>query len=79
MLFNSQNFVVSFPFFTAFTLSVVSHVELANMSVVHSGDRGVYLSGYNSTIRDLTVEGNGCGGIGMEGGDQVSNTLNSQD
>ena len=49
------------------------------MSVVHSGDRGVYLSGYNSTIRDLTVEGNGCGGIGMEGGDQVSNTLNSQD
>ena len=53
----------------------MSYVELANMSVVHSGDRGVYLSGYNSTVRNITVEGNGCGGIGMTGGDQVSTTV----
>ena len=42
------------------------------MSVVHSGDRGISLSGYNSTIRNIAVEGNGCGGIRMSGGDQVS-------
>ncbi|CAI8007342.1 hypothetical protein GBAR_LOCUS5158 [Geodia barretti] len=59
---------------TAITATSVSYVELANMSVVHSGDRGVYLSGYNSTVRNITVEGNGCGGIGMTGGDQLSLT-----
>ena len=56
-------------------MHTVSYVELANMSVVHSGDGGVYLSGYNSTIRNISVEGNGCGGIGMTGGDQVSATV----
>ena len=41
------------------------------MKVVYSGERAIYLSGYNSTISNITVEGNGCGGIGMSGGDQV--------
>ena len=41
------------------------------MKVIHSGDRAISLSGYNSTIRDISVKGNGCGGISLSGGDQV--------
>ena len=41
------------------------------MKVINSGDRAIALSGYNSTISNITVEGNGCGGIGLSGGDQV--------
>ena len=41
------------------------------MKVIYSGERAISLSGYNSTIKNITVEGNGCGGIGMTGGDQV--------
>ena len=52
-------------------IHVVSYVELSDMGVLHSGDRAISLSGYNSTIRNISVEGNGCGGIGMSGGDQV--------
>ena len=54
------------------TAHVVSYVELANMRVIHNGDRAISLSGYNSTIRNISVEGNGCGGISMSGGDQVN-------
>ena len=57
------------------TVHVVSYVELANMRVIHNGDRAISLSGYNSTIRNISVEGNGCGGISMPGGDQVRNIL----
>ena len=53
-------------------LCTVTNVELSDMRVTHSGDRAIYISGYNSTIRNVSVEGNGCGGIGMSGGDQVS-------
>ena len=56
-----------------YSLSVaVSYVELNNMTVVLNGDRAISLSGYNSTIVNISVSGNGCGGISMSGGDQVS-------
>ena len=56
---------------TCLSLHTVSYVQLANMTVMHNGNRAISLSGYNNTIRNISVSGNGCGGIGMSGGDQV--------
>ena len=51
--------------------SPVSYVVLNDMLIRQNGDRAISLSGYNNTISNLSVYGNGCGGIAMSGGDQV--------
>ena len=36
-----------------------------------NGGWSIRLSGYNNTLRNISVSGNGCGGISIEGGDRV--------
>ena len=54
------------------SLSAVSNVLLANMHVSHNGGWSVEVSGYANVVSNVTVSDNGCGGISLSGGDQVS-------
>ena len=50
---------------------IVSNFTLTNMRVGLNGGWSIRLSGYNNTLRNISVSGNGCGGISIEGGDRV--------
>lgn len=49
----------------------VNNFTLSNMWVGLNGGWSVRLSGYNNTLKNVSVSGNGCGGISVEGGDRV--------
>lgn len=49
----------------------VNNFTLSNMWVGLNGGWSVSLSGYNNTLKNISVSGNGCGGISVEGGDRV--------
>lgn len=49
----------------------VSNFTLTNMRVGLNGGWSIRLSGYNNTLRNISVSSNGCGGISIEGGDRV--------
>lgn len=49
----------------------VNNFTLSNMWVGLNGGWSVRLSGYNNTVKNVSVFGNGCGGISVEGGDRV--------
>jgi len=51
---------------------LVSYVHIVNMTVKHNGGSSVEVSGYNNTVKDVIVMGNGCGGMALSGGDQVT-------
>lgn len=51
--------------------ATVNNFTLSNMWVGLNGGWSVRLSGYNNTVKNVSVFGNGCGGISVEGGDRV--------
>lgn len=55
--------------------SLVSYVQITNMTVMHNGGSSLEVSGYNNTVTGVTVTGNGCGGVALSGGDQVIQNL----
>ncbi len=48
------------------------------MVVADNGGRSLDISGYNNVVTNITVFGNGCGGISLSGGEQVSETVSEQ-
>lgn len=52
-------------------LSVVDGIQLSECEVANNGATSVTLYGFNSLVANLSVHGNGCGGLHVSGGDQV--------
>ena len=50
---------------------IVNNVTLSNMWVGLNGGWSIRASGYNNTVMNISVFGNGCGGISVSGGDTV--------
>ncbi|XP_065842378.1 uncharacterized protein [Oscarella lobularis] len=57
---------------TALSFSNVSHVHLNGLDISDNGETSLSISGLNNIINNITVRGNGCGGIHVSGGDQKS-------
>jgi len=60
-----EGFVVDCARQTAITASDVSYVHIVNMTVKHNGGSSVEVSGYNNTVQDVIVMGNGWGGMAL--------------
>ena len=54
----------------------VNNVTLSNMWVGLNGGWSIRASGYNNTVTNISVFGNGCGGIAVSGGDMVRRVYN---
>ena len=53
----------------------VRNVTLSNLWVGLNGGWSIRASGYNNTVTNISVFGNGCGGIAVSGGDMVRRVL----